>query len=360
MATNDDIQQWVNSKTLGKVVIPDGEYSIYNSVRLHDGIVVEGESKNGTVLDIRGNGKHAFSYASGAYTRSHIGVRNMTIRTQYAGNCGVYAFNSGADEYTDLVFQGVDRTVHLDGGLGHSIARCKVESWGGQRVGSLILESTYIAGYCQYNSIEDYQTYFASLSAPIILRRATNAHISGYMAHAPGQPGIIIDDDCQGIVLESSQLIGCTNGVLIQSRNGRSPQSIDIRDTHIDQNSAAGIAVYGGSDVRVSGGEISNGFQGVEIGGYPVVERVHVSTDILGQQNNGVVIMAGGKWFDVKGCRISASGGAAIVVSGGQSNYYEISGNDVSQRNRGGGVYDFSSPVPGEPSRRVVGPNILP
>jgi hypothetical protein len=356
-----EIQAMIGSKTRGKVVLPDGDHYLYSDLVMHDDLVLEGESEHGTILNVLGTGLHAVKYVSpsGIYRRCHVGIRNMTIRTSFPNNCGLYVVLGGATLCENVTFQGVDRTAHYDRGMGHKVRNCAVETYSAQSCGSLVAEST-TAGYCGMLDVDSYQTYFSASGPAIIMHRAINAQVRGLNVFASGQVGVLIDDDSQGVQLDMPNLTSVVQGVLVQTRNGVAPQNIDVIGAQIDQSTGASIAVYGGSDVRVLGGEMSNGFQGIEIGSYPGTERVSVRCDILGMVHNGVVVMSNGKWFDVKGCRISASGGAGIVISGGQSNYYEISGNDVSQANRGGGIYDFSGVVPGEPLRRVISGNILP
>lgn len=361
-----EIQQQINSVDRGSVKLPNGRHILYQDVFVHDDIEVRGESQAGCIVELRGTARKGFVYRrSGSNVRSHTRVAHMTFETLSEDCTGIYSERSGQDQYDHLTFKGVARTIHLVDGYGHTISDVGVETHGLRRAGSLILESQGfgITDYCQVVNVARYRVHGAPLgtfSVAVILRRVTNAQIDVQIM-SPGQPAVLLEGDCQGIKFVTLDTVACTQGVIMQpDMFGVAPQNIDFIAPQIDQHSASAWVLNGGYDIRVLGGETSNGSggNGVEIGPWPIAQRIAFDRhDVLGQVNNGIVGLSGARWYTVDGCRFSAVRGACVIQSPGQSNYLEVCRNDFSQQN-GLGALDLSTLPPGQYNRKRFTGNI--
>jgi hypothetical protein len=325
------------------VFLADGSYYADQPINVPKKVSVVGQSESGVVVEAMQPNLNVFNVLSSIYDRTNVSIRNLTIQSVQPNVAGIYSLNAGSNFYENLIFKGVARTIQINRGLGHLIRAIRVEQFGPNGCGQLLFESTDPNDHCAHIDIDGYQTYYDAFSTCIVFSRATNVTARGLSFYAPHQAGILVKDDSQGVQLANVTMDGVTDGICFLTSGGHSPLVNSMTDVNVDQATGTGYKLLGCPNLNVLGGMITDGWQGIEIGSYPNVERVHIlGTQLSNHRANGIVVDPNGKYFKVIGTTVSGTSGAAMVVSGGASDHFHVVDNDFSQNN-GSGFVDFST-----------------
>jgi len=317
------------------MLLPEGITQITESIRLSaSGETLRGVGRGLSILQVMTPGIAAVILDGGSPTEmpTRNVVEGLTIRTYQAGVTGIRGIGASANTIRDVGFQGPTLTLNFDRGLHNVVDTVYVEPFEGRACGMLSIGSSDPAWYSHYTTIRAYQTRGQGSGWVAIFDRATNVS-ADFMVHDPGCDGILITDDCQGMML-SGWIVKPHNGVVLSDVAGRKPSFVDLRRLHIDQAADFGVRLHAGTDLDV-GGQITNGGQGVLIGAYPAVERTRIDSRLATHHDNGIVALPGACYWLGSNAMISGClNGAAIVVSNLDGNNFSITGCDLSQGNR--------------------------
>jgi len=327
------------------VILPEGITRITAPIRLAPGDVLRGQGRGLSILEILT--PSSYGVILDGHAPSELPTRNMveglTIRTYQPNVTGIRLTAASANTIKDVGFQGPSTTIQVDRGLHNVIDTVYVEPFEGLACGTLRVGSLDPAWYSHYTTIRAYQTRGQGSGWIAIFDRATNIN-ADIMVHDPGCNGILINGDCQGLML-AGWIVAAPTGVMLNTAGSVAPSFVDLTRLHIDQSRDFAVQLLRATDVDV-GGQITNGGQGILINSYPYVERIRINGRLAGHHDNGIVALPGARYFSVDGTYISGCmNGVAVVVSNLQGDQLSVVNNDFSQGNRGGYVGPPSGPT---------------
>jgi len=327
------------------MILPEGITRITTPLRLAPGEVLRGQGRGLSTLEImypNGDGVVLDGHYPSEQPTRNV-VEGLTIRTYQPNVTGIRLTAASANTIRDVGFQGPSTTIQMDRGLHNVLDTVYVEPFASLPCGTLRVGSMDPSWYSHYTTIRAYQVRGRGSGWVAILDRATNVN-ADFMVHDPGCDGILINGDCQGLML-SGWIVAAPTGVMLTASGSAAPSFIDLTRLHIDQSRNFAVQLLRGTDVDI-GGQITNGGQGILINSYPSVERIRINGRLAGHHDNGIVALPGARYFAIDGTSISGcQNGVAVVVSGLQGDQLTVVNNDFSQGNRGGYVGPQPSPT---------------
>lgn len=364
-----DLQQLVSDNTKwygGHVLLPDDWYQIWEPLNLRTpdgyGVSIGAHSSSGVIVEQMTANTPMLCYEAPGDSRAGLDLHDMTLCSQAGGTIeAIRNINGGFSKYRNLVFQGVSHTIHLDGSGWHSIRSCRVETFNAALCGTMLLECSdaNMARYCQYISIDDYQTAYGAYGPLITMMRTSNVTLSHMIAHAPGagSDGIQVLGDCQGIQISDVSVVGGHDAVLLQWLNGKRPLVVELDSVNADQMSGYHARIMAGTDITIMGGAGSECYNGIEIAPYPDVERVTiVAPRSLKNAHNGIVADYGARYFSISDTQHTGNvNGVGIVTSGGQDHYRIANNSAEPEQGNGPGIVDT---LTGSGPHKVVSGNL--
>lgn len=280
-----------------------------------------------------------------AFTSSHITIKDLTLRSASVAVTGIKVTAGGFENISNVGFQGVTTPFNFQGGFRPSIRNVYCAGAGSNNTGGSIfyrLPRLDIDGYTTYST--------CGATAVLRLTRIAGASISHLHLSSPGVIGVLIEDDCQGVVIDNSMALGVTIGASLRTAGGSNPSYTVFDNFNVDNVDTYGFEIAQGTQTRLIGCDITNstgtpngmgGYVdgtgtavGVILGAFAPVARTHIygcNFDNLGPY--GIKVLGGGGHLKAIGCyfiegAINPAGSAAVLIEAGDSDEIHIIDGD--------------------------------
>lgn len=279
----------------GTIFIPDGRYGI-STLTLKSGVSIIGTSKECcTILPLTAN---AAIFKDEANLSSHgmiMTIANISIDCgSVAGITGVKCVAGNRMAISDVNFYGCAINIEFDQGGNHLISNVlSAPGAGASKAGQLKLWSSDDGQYgAVFTTVTNYRVEGDSVSPAIFMRRAVGLKFSNLVINDNSYEGIgiVIENDCQGILINGGIIVGAGIGAVFRKGGGidKAPIVNIFQDVDFDQCQENSILFNAGVGNRISGGVITsskvgantkavafvgqdaqrNRLDGVSIGGY--------------------------------------------------------------------------------------------
>jgi hypothetical protein len=343
------IQTAINSlgTNPGVVYFPPGVYRTTSSITLKPNVALFGDSKDSTAIHATTNGQTIFQMIFGSRADANIEISGLNFDAR--GTSGVVAISMVHTDYvrlSGLKFTGCDYNVVVDRCVFFSIHECASVPYHTQRAGRLKFHSTTTGPATDYPyvfavTIENYSVHnngTGSNSPSISFHRAVGCTLTGLTNSDAnfGGSAIVVSytGDCQGCKFSNSTINAGTAAVYYgPDANGDVPVYCTVTDVDMDQPQTAGVWVQGGSDISVTGCNITASGVSGSVSANGILAAVGERIKVLGcsitgfTAGTGILFGANVKFGKVSSCQIVTCSTGVGVVPTGTATGYDIMGN---------------------------------
>lgn len=297
----------------GTLFIPDGRYGI-SGLTLKSGVSLIGSSKEACIIFPTAQDKTIFKDDGNSESHGMIlTIANISIDCgAVTGTTGVRCLAGNRINIEHVNFFGCKTNIEFDQGGNHLIANVlSAPSSGVDKAGQLKLWSSDDAKYgAVFTTVTNYRVEGDSVDPAIFMRRAVGLKFSNLVINDNSYDGtgIIIENDCQGIMFNGGIIVGAGKGVVFQKGDGidKSPIVNIFQDVDFDQCQENSILFNAGTGNQISGGVITSSDIGTT-----TTAMAFVGQDAQRNRIDGVSI--GGYYGD---------GGIGVLISNSPNNKF--------------------------------------
>jgi hypothetical protein len=332
------------------------------------GTIIEGDSDVATVVRWTGADDGVMFEREGPDPPddpvfAHFTIRNMKFETVESNITAIRSYYGGFETFEGLSFYGIQTHFDIEGGFRPVIRNVYATTLGPNSCGGAVFKKMPhidISGYTTYNP--------STAEAVWTFHKVAAGTISNFNFYALETIGILIEEDCQGLVFTGGLIVAPTIGVVTRDVSQVSPSFCECIGVKIDQADEWACKIEWGAQIYFTRCEFTNSRRGAFIGKYngaifpDVPHAIRAGFFLCTFENigaDGINCEAGATYFNILGNHFLGMGassvgavpaisppwdnsGVCLRIPAGTTEDILVAHNDM-RNNAGGAIVDGST-----------------
>lgn len=250
----------------GKILIPQGNFLITSTLVIPPSVSLQGAGMFNTMLSTNVEGLLMFSSEYGVDTGVNISVSDLGILCNAENVQGFKFVFCNRVSLSDIIFYGCKVNAEFDRGGLNRLNNLVSAGTSTLKSGSIRLWSSDDTKFgCTFTTLSNYriENNGQGVQSPALyMRRAVGVRCDNIITNDSDYTGIciLLENDCQGITVENSIIVGYGVGVAFQQGNGvaNAPVFCTFSNVDFDQCAISSIVVTEGGWLHFDGGHITS------------------------------------------------------------------------------------------------------